>query len=296
MSYTVLTDTSANLPTTLLRRKSIQVLPFSYYINGREMNCMDTEAFDSAEFYEAIRKGTKVTTSLICPSHYKEFFRSFLEAGQDILFISMSSGISGSYEKALLAADELRQEYPGRRLELVDSLGASLGEGLLALKAAKLRDQGTDLGEAAEVIRALVPRMCQIFTVDDLMHLRRTGRLSNAAAVVATMLNIKPVLKGNEKGSIVSYLKVLGRKKVIDAIAEQYKKLVVKPDEQVIGIAHADCAGDANRLIELIKRFAPPKDILLVDYEPVTGSHVGPGALALFFLGRDGFRTSMCKA
>ena len=205
-------------------------------------------------------------------------------------FSLIISGISGSFEKGALVASQLRVEFPGRSIECVDSLGASLGEGLLAVRAAQLKEQGLSLKQNAAEIRRLVPRMCQVFTVDDLMHLKRTGRLSNAAAVVGTVLNIKPLLKGDDSGHIVSFCKTRGRRRSVEAIAEQYAKLVRDPSDQTVGIAHADCAEDAAELIGLIKRIAPPKDILLVDYEPVTGSHVGPGALALFFLGDEGFR------
>lgn len=291
MSYTILTDTSANIPIEILKAQNIHALPFSYFIDGAEYTCENTQAFDSAAFYGAIRRGTKVNTSLINPQKYYDWFESFLSDGQDILFIGMSSGISGSFEKAVLAGQQLHEKYPDRKIETIDSLGASLGEGLLAIRAAELRDQGISLEENALNIRSLVPRMCQVFTVDDLMHLRRTGRLSNAAAVVATVLNIKPLLKGNQNGCIVSFAKLLGRKRSVEAIADQYAKLVEHPEEQTIGIAHADCEKDAKYLIDLINRSAPPKEILTVDYEPVTGSHVGPGALALFFLGNKGFRS-----
>ena len=290
MSYRILTDTSANLPTPLAKEKGIGILPFSYYIDKNEFSCLDTEQFDAAGFYGAIRCGTKVSTALVSPERYYTRFKAVLDGGNDILFIGMSSGISGSFEKSVLVKEQLKEEYPERSIECVDSLGASLGEGLLALKAVELKQEGLSLSENADAIRALVPSMCQVFTVDDLMHLKRTGRLSNAAAFVGTVLSIKPLLKGDEGGRIVSFAKLLGRKRSVEAIAQQYKKLVINPAEQVIGIAHADCKKDAEHLIELINRLAPPKDIMLVDYEPVTGSHVGPGALALFFMGSRDFR------
>ncbi len=295
MSYIIVTDTSANLPTPLLREKNIRVLPFSYYIDDKEYHCLDTESFDSAAFYDAIRKGTKVSTSLVPPQVYYETFKTQLEEGNDILFIGMSSGISGSFEKSMLAREQLLEEYPGRSIECVDTLGASLGEGLFVLKAVEMQEAGVSLGDNAAEIRRLVPGMCQVFTVDNLMHLSRTGRLSNAAAMVGTVLNIKPLLKGDECGRIVSFSKLLGRKRSVEAIAEQYSKLVENAADQVIGIAHADCKKDAEYLMKLINRYAPPKEIMLVDYEPVTGSHVGPGALALFFMGSRSFRTGAAK-
>lgn len=290
MSFAVFTDTSANLPTPLLRQLGITAIPFSYYIDGNEFTCTDTENFDSSAFYGSIRRGTVVSTSLINPGRYYEHMLPAVKAGQDILFVGMSSGISGSYGAARLAAAQLREEFPGRQIETVDSLGASLGEGLLVVRAAERREAGWSLTAVTKELNSLRMNMCQVFTVDDLMHLRRTGRLSNAAAVVATVLNIKPLLKGNENGSIVSFAKVRGRRRSIEAIAENYDRLVEDADLQTVGIAHADCAQDAEYLAELLRRNQPPRDFLIVDYEPVTGSHVGPGALALFFLGSREFR------
>ena len=290
MSFKVLTDTSANLPTPVLKQRGIGVIGFCYYINGDEYSCLDTEQFDSKAFYDAIRGGTKVSTSLISPDKYRQAFEECVSSGEDVVYVGMSSGISGSFSVAVSVAGELMDQYPGRRIETVDTLGASLGEGFFALMAADARDAGCGAEETADELRRRVPEMCQVFTVDDLMHLRNTGRLSNAAAWVGTVLNLKPLLKGNTEGKIVSFAKALGRRRSIDMIADRYDKLVRDSDNQTIGIAHADCPADVQYLIKLLNRNHPPKDIMLVDYEPVTGSHVGPGALALFFMGDAEFR------
>ena len=203
----------------------------------------------------------------------------------------MSSGISGSCNSARIGAQMLLEQYPERQIEVVDTLGASLGEGLVALEAARLRDEGLGAKEAAAQLRDLVQRMFNVFTVDDLLHLRRGGRLSNVAAIVGMVLNIKPLLKGNEEGKIVSFAKVRGRKKSIEELAARYDKLVVEPEKQTVGIAQAGCREDAAYLAELLNRNRPPKEILTVEYEPVTGSHVGPGALALFFVSHDKVRS-----
>jgi len=285
MSYAIVTDTSANLPTPMLKELDITVLPFSYLYDGQEHTCMDTEAFDGKAYYNMMRDGVKVTTSQITPFRYTEHFRPLLEAGQDILFVGMSSGISGSYAMAEVAAEGLREEFPLRKLRLVDSLGASLGEGIIALKAAEYREKGFSIDENADLLLAMRHRMAQIFTVDDLMHLRSTGRLSNAAAFVGTVLQIKPLLKGNEEGKIVTCGVARGFKKAVAAMAKKYNELVVNADEQIVGIAHADCREAAEQLAEMLRAKFPPKRILTVCYEPVTGSHVGPGTLALFFEG-----------
>ena len=285
MSFSIQTDTSANLPTDLLRREEITATPFPYAVNGRQYACTDTEEFDGALFYNAMRRGAQVTTSLVAPQQYRDSFRRALEAGLDVLFVGMSSGISGSFASAELAARELREEYPDRSICTVDSLGASLGTGLLVLRAAECRRDGVGIEETARLLLALRRRVCQVFTVDDLRYLRRGGRISNAAAIAGTVLQIKPLLKGSPEGHIVLFSKVRGRKRSIEALAGRYDALVEHAGTQTVGIAHADCPEDAAKLRSLLMQSKPPKHILEVCYEPVTGSHVGPGALALFFLG-----------
>lgn len=289
--FQVMTDTSANLPTDLLEQNHIQVIPFPYYVNGAMNTCTDTNGFDGVTFYNAMREGCEVTTSQINPQHYIEFMRPVLENGEDILFVGMSSGISGSFHCAELAAEELLEDFPERKIRLVDTIGASLGEGLLVLKAMKDKICGLSLDEVYQKLMALRHRLCNVFTVDDLKYLRKGGRLSNVAFLVGTLLHIKPLLKGNEEGKIVAFAKVRGRKKSIEELAARYDEYVQDPDQQTVGIAHADCPEDAARLIELLNRNHPPKDILTVCYEPVTGSHVGPGTLALFFEAREGCRS-----
>ena len=283
--FKLMTDTSANLEPDVISSYDIGVIPFNYYLNGEEHTCMDIAAFDGAAYYGAIRDGANATTSQVTPHRYIEYMEPFLKQGLDILFIGMSSGISGSYSSAETAARELKEEYPERKIITIDTLGASLGEGLFVIRAGEMRNDGADIEEIAATIKEERQKMCQVFTVDDIMHLRRTGRLSNIAAIVGSVLNIKPLLKGNNEGKIVCFQKVRGRKASIKAIAAKYDELVENAGEQTIGIAQADCPNDAAALIELLNANNPPKRILTVCYEPVTGAHVGPGALALFFMG-----------
>lgn len=283
MSFAIVTDTSANIPNRQIQENDITVIPFSYYVDGVESTCLDTDAFNGDEYYEKIKRGVRVTTSQVPPQRYIDFFTPILQAGRDILFVSMSSGISGSCASAGIAAAQLREEFPQRAIKIIDTLGASLGEGLIALRGARCRAEGVSLEKTAEILAAACRRMAQIFTVDDLMHLRRGGRLSNLSAIVGTVLNIKPLLKGNEDGKIVAFAKVRGRKHSVEALAEKYEMLVKDPEHQTVGIAQAGCRADAEYLERLLRRRRPPMDILTVQYEPVTGAHVGPGALALFF-------------
>ncbi|MBR6377121.1 MAG: DegV family protein [Oscillospiraceae bacterium] len=288
--FQVMTDTSANLPTEMLIENNITCIPFPYFVNGARHTCLDTEGFDGETFYGAMREGADVTTSQINPQHYIEVMKPILERGDDILFVGMSSGISGSYHCAELAAEELSEDFPNRKIRLVDTLGASLGEGLLVIRAMKDKVLGLSLDEVYEKLMDLRHRLCNIFTVDDLKYLRKGGRLSNLSFIVGTLLHIKPLLKGNEEGKIVAFAKVRGRKKALEELAQRYDEYVVNASEQTIGIAHADCPEDAQRLADLLCRFHPPKEILTVGYEPVTGSHVGPGTLALFFEAKAGCR------
>ena len=241
MQFAIFTDTSANLPSALAREKDIGVIPFSYYIDDKECLCLDTEAFDGDAYYERIRKGLRVTTSQIAPQTYQDFFEPWLQAGKDVVYVAMSSGISGSCQSARIAAQELREMYPDHRVEVIDTRGAALGEGLIALHAAKMRDEGVNTALAVARLHVLCERMFNVFTVDDLMHLKRGGRLANVSAMIGTVLQIKPILKGNEEGKIVAFAKVRGRKQSIKTLAEMYDRLAVEPEKQLVGIVEAGC-------------------------------------------------------
>ena len=289
MSYRIVTDTSANLPTPLVRQEQIQVIPLSYHIDGQEYTCLDTEKFDPQTYYDRMKRGEKITTSQINPQKYTEYTEPILKAGEDILFIGMSSGISGSLASGAIAREQLLEDYPDRTIRIVDSLGASMGEGLLVLRAIECRKQGMSLDETADLLIKEREKVCQIFTVDDLHHLRRGGRLSNAAAIVGTLLHIKPVLKGNEAGQIVSVEKHRGRKAVIARLAERYAQLAVAPKDHVTAISHCACPEDAEKMAQLLRENGAG-EILIVPHEPVTGSYLGPGALALYFIGDENVR------
>ena len=289
--FRIVTDTSANLPTAYLQQEHITIIPFTFHADGDEQACLDLNTFDAKTFYAQMRSGTKVSTSQIPPQRYLDVLTPMLEAGEDVLFVSMSSGISGSYASGQIAARQLREEFPARKLLLVDTYSASLGEGLLVMRAVDCRREGMSIDDTYTLLRSLRHRMAQIFTVDDLRYLRRTGRLSNLEAAVGTVLQIKPLLKGDPQGKIVCFAKLRGRQRAIEAIAKRYEELVRDAQTQTVGIAHADCAPDAQILASMLRRSSkPPKEILMVDYEPVTGSHVGPGALALFFLSDENVR------
>ena len=291
MSFTIFTDTSANLPTKWLKENNISAIPFSYFIDDEECACTDTDEFDYEAYYGEMRKGKMVTTSQINPQKYVDNFEPVLKEGKDIMYIGMSSGVSGSFRSASIAKTQLEEEYPDRKIVLIDTLGASLGEGIIVIRANEYKSQGMSIDEIADKLTEYIKCIYQVFTVDDLMYLKRSGRISNVTAVVGTVLNIKPLLKGNEFGKIVSFAKERGRKKAIEAMAKRYDTMGVNHSDQLVCIAHADCEEDAKYLESLVKANNPPKEILTVKFEPVTGSHVGPGMLAIFFEGDRDIRT-----
>ena len=284
MGFAILTDTSANMPAALMQELHIQAVPFCYIENGQEKSCLSIETFDDAAYYQALGEGKRVTTSMVNQATYTAAMEPIVQSGQDLLVVCMSSGISGTCGSARAAAQELSARYPQRQIQVVDTLGASLGEGLIALEGARLRDAGKTLAQTAEALGKMVAQMRQVFTVDDLMFLMRGGRISRLSAVIGSVLHVKPILIGNGAGKIVVTAKCRGRKAAIRTLADELKAHIVHPQEQVIGIAHAGCREDANTLASMIRESCGDVRILLVKYEPVTGAHVGPGALALFYL------------
>lgn len=291
MSYTIFTDTSGNIDSAIAKKYDIKIIPFSYYISDEEFTCVNTSSFNGETYYNMMLNGTRVTTSQITPQRFIDHFEPVLKEGHDILFISMSSGISGSYESACMAKEQLLEDYPDRNIILIDSLGASLGEGLLAIYAYEFKEKGMPMEKNAEEILKLRDKMYQVFTVDDLKYLQRGGRLSNAAAFAGTVLNIKPLLKGNEHGKIVSFAKLRGRKRTIDALINKYKELSCdNASDYIVAISHANCPEDAIALKEAICAIKQPREVIIVQHEPVTGSYLGPGSIALYFTAVDGCR------
>ena len=278
------TDTSANLPVEIIDEYGIEVVPFSYTIDGVEY--IPEREFDGKAFYAAMRAGGEVKTSMVNAGTFIERFKAALDAGKDVLYIGMSGGISGTANAALMAKQELDEEYPDRKIIVIDTLAASLGEGLFVIKAAEQLKDGVALDKIEEDIRAQVPSMCQSFTVDDLKYLKKTGRVSGAAAIIGNVLSIHPILIGDYEGKIVVKSKVRGMKRTLDALAERYAELALSKTE-TIGIAHADNEEGKAYLVQRLRDKGLTGKCLSVCYEPVTGSHVGPGTVALFFFGTD---------
>ena len=286
MALEIFADSAANIPREKVEAMGINVIPCSYEMGGKIIRCPEVpEDFDGRQFYDLLRGKAEVRTSMTNTHEFEEHFEKALEKGNDVLYISISSGISGTYNASRIAAEELHDKYPERRIETFDSMGAGLGIGLLVLRAAEYRAQGMNLDWILSKLSSDRCGLCEYFTVDDLMHLRRGGRLSGVAAVMGSVLNIKPLLRGDEEGKIVAFSKLRGRKKAIAAIAEEYKAKVKDPASQIVAISHGDCLGDAETLAAMVRKIAEPRELIISMHEPFTGIHVGPGMLSLFFIG-----------
>lgn len=280
----IFTDTSANLPLELVQKYKLTVLPFSYTVGDQEFTPEDSAVFDGKAFYDAMRSGADVKTAMIPLGTFMDGFRAALEAGDDVLYIGMSGGVSGTNQAAMLAANELTEDFPKQQIAVIDTYAASLGEGLLVLEAAKLLEEGVALREIVKTIAKNRNTMCQYFTVDDLEYLKRGGRISRVASVVGTVFKIKPLLTGNSEGKIILCGKCRGRKQSLLTLAERYDELVADRSGTV-GIAHADAPEDAAFLEDELRKRGFTGECITVYYEPVTGAHVGPGTVALFYPG-----------
>ncbi len=292
-SFTIVTDTSANLPAPLLNEHGIIVVPLTYHFEGEERCCLDTERFQGEEgeyFYKKLCEGERVSTSQVTPQKYVEAFEPLLQNGEDILFIGMSSGISGSYHASEVAAEQLRESYPERKLLTFDTLAASLGEGKAVIHAAEYRQSGMSIEETYQKLLEDRDELYQVVILDDLMFLHRGGRVSAPKALLGKLLGIRPILKGDESGHLVVCDKAKGRSRGIGVLVSKFTELVDRAKEQLVCIAYTDCPQDALSLRDTLSAVFNKAKFLIQRYEPVTGSYVGPGTIALFFEGKKGVR------
>ncbi len=288
MSYVIVTDSCANLPETIVDQYDIAVIPLTFRVGDRELKSYEKgKVTNFKEFYDMMRNKEVIATSLVSPERFSDFFKTILESGQDILYIGFTSALSGTYQSATIAADELRELYPQRQIVTVDTLCACGGEGLMVLYAAQMREEGKDINEVATWLNENILRMAHWFTCDDLFYLKHGGRISAATAVVGSLLQVKPVLHVDDEGRLVSVSKARGRKQALAALVAQMEKTVEEPQKQTIFIAHADCEEDALYVKNLVQNKFSVKDTIIHYIDPVIGAHAGPGTVALFFLGAN---------
>ena len=282
-NYKIITDSACDLPRDLLQTLDVDTVSLSVLLRG--VSRTDTVDEGIQEFYDCLRAGDVATTSAVNPDGWASVIEPALQTGEDILVLAFSSGLSTTYQSAVIAAKELQEKYPGRKIYVVDTLCASLGQGLLVWHACQKRDAGMELEELRDWVEENKLHLCHWFTVDDLMFLKRGGRVSAATAVVGTMLQIKPVLHVDDEGHLINVAKARGRRASIDALAKKVAELAQGYDNETMFISHGDCPEDAEYLAQILKEKHGVKQVHLNHVGAVIGSHAGPGVLALFFLG-----------
>lgn len=285
-SYVIVTDSSADLSAQMAEKAGVQVLPLRFTVGGKTYyNWPDNREMDPKVFYRMLREGEVATTAAVNISQYLDMLEPILQSGTDVLVLSFSSGLSATYDSSRLAAEELREKYPQRKIFAVDTLCASLGQGLLVWHAAQLKDQGKSIEEVRDWVEENKLHLCHQFTVDDLHFLKRGGRISATTAVVGTMLKIKPVLHVDDGGKLVNLGKARGRKASLKALVDRMEETAIDPAGQTVFISHGDCMEDAEYVAGLVKERMGVQDVRINYVGPVIGAHSGPGTLALFHLG-----------
>lgn len=292
--FQIVVDSAANIPAELVKKYDIRVISFVNYVNGQPLTCfdpdltMEQERVKGKEYYDALRAGAEIKTGLISSGDFEECFHSIMENNEDVLYFSLSKNISGTFNSARIAAQELMENPPmGRRIRMIDSLNASLAQGILAIYASEMRSQGMDFDTIADTLETYPAKMNGIFTVGDLKYLAKTGRLSDSAALIGNILSIKPILRGNKDGYIVQYKKCRGRKAALNTLVSLVCETIVDPEEQIIGIAHADSYEDSLYVMEEIQKRIQVRKFINTSYDYCTGSHVGPDTIALFYMAKD---------
>lgn len=291
MSYSIITDSSANLPDALIRHYGLEVLSLEFIVDGTSYRgYTEGEITDNKQFYTMMREGKVVNTSLVNLQEADAIARACFEKGDDVLFLGFDSALSGTYEAVSTFLQRLqKEEFGERKIRTVDTLAAALGQGLLVVEAAERKLKGAEIDELADWVEESRLTFAHWFTVENLNYLQRGGRLSKGAAVAGTLLNIKPVLHVDSEGRLVPVLKVRGRKKSIQALYEQYAATAREPRSELpVYISHADCLADAEQLATLIKDECGATNFVINDLDPVIGAHAGPGTVALFFLTDEG--------
>lgn len=282
-NFIITTDTTSDLPDEYLIENSLNTLPLYYNFNGTVYG--GNNNLDSKVFYNMMRGGAMPTTMAANPESAVELFDSLLDKGYDILHIAFSSGLSSSYSAAATAAREICEERPEAKIIVIDSLCASLGEGLLVHKAIQMKNSGKSIDEVAEWVEKNKLHLCHLFTVNDLHHLHRGGRVSKTTAIIGTLINVKPVLHVDNDGHLVPLNNVRGRKKALIALVDQMEARVKGYDNDIVFISHGDCIDDATYVAELVKERFGIDNSLIHYVSPTIGAHSGPGTVALFFMG-----------
>lgn len=286
MKFEIVTDSCANLPEDIIEENNVHVLSLSFFVDGKEYFSYEKgKKTDLAEFYRMMRDKKEITTSLVNVEQMISCFEPILQQGKDILYLCFSSGLSGTYQSATIAAEEMREKYPERKIYVLDTLAAALGQGLLVYFSVEQRKEGKTIEEVYQWQLDNRLKLCHWFTVDDLFFLKRGGRISAATAVVGTALNIKPVLHVDDEGHLINMEKARGRKKSLDMLIKHFEETAIDPGKTPVFISHGDCMEDAKYLEAKLKENCGVSKVLIHMLDPVIGAHAGPGTVAIFFVG-----------
>ena len=282
-NYRIITDSCTDFPRDMIPSLDIDMVQLTLLFRGEELTDPSDEQIQT--MYNALRAGESASTSAVNPEGWKNAIKPVLDSGKDALVLVFSSGLSTTYQSAVMAAEELAEEYPQRTIKVVDTLCASLGQGLLVWYACKKRDEGLSLEELYTWVEDHKLNLCHWFTVDDLMFLKRGGRISAATALLGTMLNIKPVLHVDDDGHLISVSKCRGRKAALEALVKKLGTDGLPGENDTVFISHGDCIEDARYVANLCKEKYGVKEVIIGYVGGVIGSHSGPGTVALFYLG-----------
>ena len=285
MSYRIITDSCCDFAEQIYSQLELTVVPLTLNFRGAEHTDL-SEGFIKT-MYAGMRAGETASTAAVNPEGWKAVIEPVLAQGQDALVLAFSSGLSTTYQSAAIAAQELEESYPERKVNVVDTLCASMGQGLLVWYACKKRDSGASLEEVTAWCEENKLHLCHWFTVDDLMFLKRGGRVSAATALLGTMLQIKPVLHVDDAGKLISVGKARGRKASLDALVKKAQELGLPGENETMFISHGDCIEEAEYVAKQLKEKLGVKEVIISYVGAVIGSHSGPGTMAVFFLGKN---------
>lgn len=285
-NFAIVTDTASDLPESYYTEHNIERVPLGFQLDGVIYGGDIAPDMEIKQFYGLLREGARPTTFQVTPDQAKPHLEKYVKAGQDVLVVAFSSGLSGTADSYMVVARELTDQYPGRKIFVVDSLCASMGEGLFVDYAVRKADSGATIEDTRDYLEDLKQHICHYFTVENLFHLKRGGRVSATTAVVGTMLKIKPVLHVDHEGHLIAIGKAMGRKKSISAIVEHMKELQIMDKDDPVFISHGDCLDDVDYLVSLIKENFGERRIVVNYIGSVIGAHSGCGTLALFFRGK----------
>ena len=284
-NFIIFADSGCDLPPGLLKKMNIELLCLNFSFDGEE-KVFSNYDLPYSDFYKQMRNGKTVSTSSVNSADYEAAFEKYLKIGTDILYLGFSSGLSSTYEHALIARNTLKEKYPERKIICEDSLCASGGYGLLLQLAAEKRDEGQSIDEISEYIRENRLNICHWYTVESLVYLKRGGRISSSAAVIGNILDVKPIMHMDDCGKLVGVSKVRGRKASLKALCDKYGELFLSEANPVF-ISHCDCGDDAARLKKMLEDSYLADVRLICDVGPVIGAHCGPGTVSIFFLGKE---------